>query len=80
MVVGLTGILVDIKQLTDLVKLLRKLGVQIYRTPQLELVLTDKLQPKKYKDSKEPSSLSDWDKLTDEEKLMWSSQPHVGAE
>jgi hypothetical protein len=67
-VVDLMGTSVDTKALTDLVKLLRKLGVSTYRTPELELILSDKIQAKQGKSTKTT------EQYTDDDTLFWSSQ------
>lgn len=56
-------------ELTDLVKLLRKLGVQTYRTPELELVLSER--PKRYRNTNKTDLKTP--QYAEDDTLFWSS-------
>lgn len=67
-------------ELISLIKLLRRQGVTIYRTPELELVLAEKTQPRAYKEATKQDIGTP--QYSDEQMLMWSSAgiPEEAAE
>lgn len=67
--------LVDTKELTNLIKLLKRHGVVSYATPTLTLVLDGKMQPRGGRALKEAldRQADDQKPLTDEDLLFWSS-------
>lgn len=67
------GISVDTKELTKLVKTLRKLGVHTYRTPTLELCLEIQHKPTVEHKSKDKSDKIESEQLSEEQLMFWSS-------
>lgn len=70
----------DIKDLKSLLKVLRENGVTEYASSELQLKLTEDFitkspHAKKNVDvvSDEPDMDSEWERLSDEEKLLWSA-------
>jgi hypothetical protein len=66
----------DLKDLKALLKVLRDSGVTSYDTPELKLTLSEHFsKSKKTEASAEAASEIDdeWDKLSDEDKLLWSA-------
>jgi hypothetical protein len=64
---------VDSKELTKLVKTLRKLGVSVYKTPEIELSLSslpEKRTRQAKSDTKDPIIEG---QFSDEQALFWSS-------
>lgn len=72
----------NLKELKDLIKLLRTQGVLQYQTPELSLVLSEQAPASNYKrkqeaeeGAEEPVAEVSWDDLTPEEQLFYSAIP-----
>lgn len=68
----------ELKDLKSLLKVLRDNGVTSYVSPELQLTLSEDfsgkpISPKKSADAEEPDMDSEWERLSDEEKLLWSA-------
>jgi hypothetical protein len=79
----------DLKQFEQLIKMCRKYGVTSATVEGISLQLADEAPQSNYKRKQSAdvpaeqsgnSGMLDFDQLTDEEKLFWSSAPKVAQE
>lgn len=69
----------DLKELKDLLKVLREKGVLEYKSKDLELKLSDEAPQSKYKRRQEVEELEEQE-LTEEELLYYSATPPLETE
>lgn len=69
----------ELKELKELLKVLRDKGVVEYKTSQIELKLSEDAPQSKYKKRQEVEEIEDQE-LTDEELLYYSATPPLETE
>lgn len=66
----------ELKELKDLLKVLRQNGVTQFNTPDISLTLSDTFEKKSRRSEPEVDldEESEWDRLSDEDKMLWSAK------